>query len=667
VAPGVIGALVTAACAALVAGTGESLVYVDGTLARVAAAGFAALYAVPLGALGACLVRLLLWAWRPATIAAALVEETGGAPRLAAWLAYTGFALWAIAAVTFHAARLLLSVAHAHDVVALACALIVVTAAGILIALSRPGVTALAAGFRRLDRGVHRRRGRSPLTPRLLLVAAALVVVLWCWLAWVISIGPRVGHFDWLLLLYPVLFVAGLAGSELVWYHLRAHARVRAALAVGVALAGAAALGTAFHVRYRRPFVMLDIWAAAPTAGLAIEIAYDLGTLRSTLDLSEVAPAARPGASHPDVLLVTIDTVRADRTPPYGGWAEMPSLAELAQRGAVFEWAFAPGNVTRRSLPTIATGVSPRRIRGRVAGWALRLDPRHVLLAERFRAAGYDTAGFFCCESQFGPVHELGTERGIEHLVIDYDGAKLATLARDWLRRRDHVTAGPAFVWLHFIEPHGWEKRARGTPRGRPHARYDSVLAEVDGFLATLLEPLQDPARRNRTIVAVTSDHGEGLGDHGHTNHAMTLYSSETRVPLILVGPGVRPGRVAAPVGLVDLAPTLLDLAGYVPPGMPAMDGGSVADRVRGVVPDVPGAGEAYLVMVPDRSVQEEMVAIVAGRHKLIERPRRKPMLYDLAQDPGEKQNLAKDQPAIVEDLRRRISQRRAVDAIPPF
>src|SRR5690606_38920534 len=111
--------------------------------------------------------------------------------------------------------------------------------------------------------------------------------------------------------------------------------------------------------------------------------------------------------------LITIDTVRADATPPYGGSAEMPALAALGERGAVFSWAFAPSNVTRRSIPSMVIGLAPNRIRGRVVGWALRVDPRHVLLAERLRAGGYETAGFMCCAGFWSPEVRTGLQRGL--------------------------------------------------------------------------------------------------------------------------------------------------------------------------------------------------------------------------------------------------------------
>jgi arylsulfatase A-like enzyme len=360
--------------------------------------------------------------------------------------------------------------------------------------------------------------------------------------------------------------------------------------------------------------------------------------------------------------------VRADRTPPYGGPAMMPTLSKLAASGALFEWAFSPGNVTRRSIPTLATGVSPTRVKGRVAGWALRLDPRHILLAERFRAAGYDTAGFFCCESFWGPRHRLGINRGIDHLVIEADGNELSKLARRWLdERRVAPTGRPAFVWIHFIEAHNWTKGA-GVPRTPADQRraYDRVLGRLDAFVARITEAFAGEADDVRPILAISADHGEGLGDHDWLAHSTDLYNSQIRVPLVFVGPGITPNRIAEPVGLADLPPTLLDLAGFVPPEMPEMDGRNLGPLIRGERAAAPEGGYAFAAMIPDRSVAAGVRAVVVGRYKLIEKARSLE-LYDVVADPDEKADLAKSQPERVQALKAVLAERAAIDATSPF
>ena len=430
----------------------------------------------------------------------------------------------------------------------------------------------------------------------------------------------------------------------------------------------AAALTAALWLRYQRPAAMLEIWGEAHVSGLAVDTLWDVSRLRGPA----AAPRPRAGASHPDLVLITIDTVRADHTPLYGGTAEMPALVGLAAEGTVFDWAFSPSNVTRRSLPAIALGVSAPRLRGRVAGWALKLDPRHVLLAERLRAAGYDTAGFFCCGSHFGAEHKLGLIRGLDHVELEKDGVKLSHMAARWLAARAaRRPRRPLFLWVHFIEPHMWahaHRTANGSHAVGP--RYDLGLADADRALGTLLQSVWSAPRRDHTYLIVTADHGESLGDHGFPYHSTLTYDSETHVPLVAVGPGIPRRRIEHVTSLVGVAPTLLDLAGFVPPGMPWMDGHSFAPLLLGKVTDTPHAGEAYIAMVRDRSVPYGERALVEGRYKLIARDKGATEhleLYDVVADPGEHHDLVRSRPELVARLRPRLEARRALDEVDPF
>jgi arylsulfatase A-like enzyme len=526
-------------------------------------------------------------------------------------------------------------------------------------------VSESTAGLALVDRAAARRRGRPLFTPRRVLVAAVLVAAGLLAAAWYVSIEPLFGYFD--LSFLPAVFVwlAVLLGSPAGLAALRARPRLVAGLTAALGTAVIACASVALWLRYQRPYAMLEIWGESKIAGAAIDWLYDIESLRGELEIEGIAPLSQPGASHPDVIIVTIDTVRADRTPLYGGHARMPALGSLGPDAAVFDWAFAPGNVTRRSLPAIAIGVSAPRLRGRVAGWALKLDPRHILLAERFRAAGYDTAGFFCCMSQFAERHRLGLIRGIDEQWIEKDGERLAGMATRWLRQRS--SPRPLFLWFHFIEPHGWEKdHPAAAASKKREARYDMSLADADRALAGVLETVwKDPVRRARTILVVTSDHGEGLGDHGVRNHAASLYNSEIRVPLLIAAPGVKPRRIERTVGLHDLAPTLLDLAGFVPPGMPAMDGVSVAAVLRGTAPD--RGGEAYAAMISDRSVSSAQRALVVGNYKIIQKDGEPYELYDMRADPHERRNLYASRPDLAAELRARLAAHKRNDGRDPF
>jgi arylsulfatase A-like enzyme len=637
------------------------------------AIGFSAIGLLPALLVAAAALRGLWAGWRPRQLGAALIEDGGGAPRLLAWLLFLVLAAVVLVWSTFNGVRILaVTTSFKPVVVSLAMPIIAVTAAVLCAAVSRPAVDALAAILRRLDRRVVRRRRRSPMAPRWLAVYAAALVAALLAVAWRVVISPRIGDLALGAAASPLAAIAVAAAGHLAWSHLGRRPRPTALIAA-TAAAGAL-IGCALWSRATDAGRVLAVWGNTAVAGVIVEQLYDLDRVHDDIPIEQLRPVERPGAAHPDIILVTIDTVRADRTPLGGGTVAMPALSKLGARGAVFEWAFAPGNVTRRSLPTIALGVSPTRVRGRVAGWALRLDPRHVVVAERLRAGGYDTAGFFCCGSFWGAEHRLGLNRGLDHLHIQQPGAALAGSARAWLDARDRSpTRRPLFVWIHFIEPHNWtavDDAARGSdgPRGSDARRklYDESLARVDGFLGEVVAAFDDRPADRQPIVVVTADHGEGLGDHGVPYHSSGLHNAQLRVPLVIAGPGITSRRITEPVGLGSLAATLLDLAGFVPPSAPLMDGRSLADLATGTRDPAPDAGYAFAAQIRDRSVASDIRMVVEGRWKLIAGPDRVE-LFDIRSDPGEMRDLSRTQPERLAHMKRLLLSRSALDAISPF
>jgi arylsulfatase A-like enzyme len=523
----------------------------------------------------------------------------------------------------------------------------VATALGLL-ATSRPAARGIAHVARALDRR-WRARGRTTLLSPLRVIAAlavlALATVLGGW-AWV---SPRLGHLDTSPVRGP------LVGAVVVVIAHRV-ARGRRWLGWGATVAAVGAMAAAVYAWRVRPTVMLAVWGELPVTGVVVDVAFDLDEVRDQVSLDAFRPSTTPGALHPDIIVITIDTVRADRTPPYGGPAEMPFLQKLAERGAVFEWAFAPSNVTRRSIPSMMTGIQPNRVRGRVVGWALRIDPRHVMVAERLRAAGYDTAGFMCCEGFWGPAARTGLSRGLEHLEIERNGTLLAERARAWLERREKAsTKRPLFLWMHILEPHNWSNGGSEPADLELRRRmYDRSLTASDRMLAQVVGAFAKRAPDAAPIVIVSADHGEALGDHGEPNHSTDLYNSQLRVPFVVVGPGIRAGRIDESVSLTDLGATLVELAGFAPP---VTDGRSLAPLLTGARAPDEAQGLAYAAMIKDRSNPGGVTALVVGRWKLIVNGDREE-LYDLKADPGELVDLAAKQPAKVAELRARLAAR---------
>jgi len=649
-APSAVAACAGALVAGLIDGRGA------GALGALATAGFLAVLAVPALLAAGAIARGVVRAWRPGELAAALVDEHGAAPRLAGWLVVIGLgalglgaamfqSVWAVAAYT---AFKPLGTSLIVPVVAVATALAIA-------AVSRPAARLIAHLAERLDARWRRGGRRTLLRPRWLLAAAgaAAVVALAALGRWAIALP--IGPLDTTPLVVPVAGVAAAAAVHAVWPRLGA-ARVAAGLAI--AAATAAAIAIALTCGFVRPSLTLEIWGDRPITGVAIEALFDLDAIHARIPPAEFQPRPRPGAAHPDIVLITIDTVRADHTPPYGGQAAMPALQALAARGAVFDRALAPSNVTRRSVPSIVTGLSADRVRGRVVGWALRIDPRHVVLAERMRAGGYDTAGFMCCEGFWGKTFHTGLERGLAHLEIEPRGPILAEQARAWLDARERRDGPPLFVWMHILEPHGWttaaaEARSDAERRGA----YDHALTAADQMLGEVLGAFAHRSPDRMPIVIVTADHGEALGEHGHPYHSTDLYDAQIRVPLVIAGPGVAARRIAQTVSLTDAVPTVLDLAGFAPPGDRSIDGASFADLATGRRPDDPDAGVAFAAMIKDRSNPGGLTAISRGRWKLID-DNDSLELYDIRSDPGEHDNLIGQSMPIVGELRALLTAR---------
>jgi choline-sulfatase len=348
----------------------------------------------------------------------------------------------------------------------------------------------------------------------------------------------------------------------------------------------------------------------------------------------------------PNLLLLTLDTTRADRLGCYGERSgTSPHLDALASRGALFQNAIAPLALTRPSHATIMTGVLPQR-HGVWSNGPYRLDASHPTLAERLESAGFSTAAVV---SSFVLTRSFGLGRGFQdfddHIPEKPDrqpektAAEVVDSARGWL---SGGLREPFFLWLHFFDPHApyappepWASRFAGHP-------YEGEIAAMDAAIGEALRLLEAEGRLARTLVVVVGDHGEGLGDHGEGSHGYYLYDSTVRVPLILAGPGVRPGRVVKEgVRLVDLMPTLLD-ALDIEPGARTADGISFWTKLEG------DAFEERPAVLENRSQKHQFGwAIQSGLRfdgwKWIRSP--EPELYDLRDDPGETRNLAGREP----------------------
>ncbi len=647
--------LTAAALAVFVVGLGESIAAGGSLYRAISSAGFLGYFALPVAVLLSLAVRALMRAWGFSRL---LTLE---APKLAAAATLAIAVPIVLGCLSYVGAITLASRTQAPVVIAIGSALWMGAIGVLLVATSRPLYRLLVLVFDRLATARP-----ALLTNRSIAAGAAVFVVVALGAIWWLAIRPQIGHFNIGPILWLVTLAALLVAVHLAW---RLEPRARRPLGGVAAVLSVAAVVASLHAKSANPDTVLAIWGEQPLVGKTVDFYFDVDGLAEARNNAAIAP--KPiRAQHPDILFVTIDTVRADSTPPYGGKARMPALTKLASIGKVFDWAFSAGNVTRRSIATIATCLSPHRVRGRVVGWSLKLDPRHVLFAERLRAVGYATSGFFWNDKFFGPNRFGG---GLSHTEFSADGAlELAKRAKQFLGRSStHTgTRAPKFTWVHFIDPHNWRKEKAKPPKSlktkeKVRWRYERSLMKVDRALERLLEaPVKNPAGR---IVIVTADHGEGLGERGALHHSTNLYNSQIRVPLVIAGEGIAAGRIAQPVGHADLGPTILTLAGYQGDPDSVCDGRSLAAMVRNEAPADASGGFAHAAMVPDRSVSERADAIVIGKYKYIEGPGSVSELFDLAADPTELSDIRARLPEVTERMRKKLKSMRAEEPRPPF
>ena len=357
-------------------------------------------------------------------------------------------------------------------------------------------------------------------------------------------------------------------------------------------------------------------------------------------------------------MLITIDTLRADRVGAYGyARARTPNIDALAARGVRFDQAFATAPITLPSHASLMTGRYPPGHGSRHNG--IRVDAAVPSLATMLSKAGFQTGAFV---SAFPLDRRFGLSAGFDEYSDrmprgsrgrpenERPGRDAVDEARAWLNAA--VPAGTPsperrFLWIHLFEPHAPYGQAGS---GRPLAdRYDDEVAETDVQIGRILEALGP--RLGSTLVVVASDHGEAFGEHGEVSHSLFVYDTTLRVPLIVAGPVVPARTVGSPVSLVDVAPTVLRLLGLAPFDV---DGVDLARTFTGA--DLPARdlyAESFAPLLdfgwsPLRTLRSE-------GFKFIEAPRAE--LYDTRRDPGETQDLSSADAPRASALRDRVGR----------
>ena len=367
-----------------------------------------------------------------------------------------------------------------------------------------------------------------------------------------------------------------------------------------------------------------------------------------------------------NVLLITIDTLRADAVGAYGNAkVQTPWIDRLASTGVRFERAHAHNVVTLPSHANILSGRYPidHGIRDNAA---FRFPATQDTLATILAKAGWRTGAFvsaFPLDSRFGldrgfSVYDdrLGDpESRTGFLMQERPGRETVKAALAWLKAQGDART---FLWLHLYEPHF--PYAPPEPFASRYASdlYHGEVSFTDTLLQPLIEPLLSEGAAGRTLIVLTSDHGEGLGEHGEATHGIFAYESTLHVPLVVRSPGILEPRVIAdPVRHVDILPTILDALGLDQP---------VGLSGRSLLPLANG-----LAAAPEPSYFEAMssalnrgwaplAGLVQNQYKLIDLPI--PELFDLDSDPHETRNLAATEPQRFDEVRAQLGRVRAAD-----
>jgi len=401
--------------------------------------------------------------------------------------------------------------------------------------------------------------------------------------------------------------------------------------------------------------------------------------VRATLAAAALALCACGPSGPPDLWLVTVDTLRADRVGAYGAEdARTPVFDRLAEQGRLFEQATTPFPRTTPALGSLMTGLRPARHGSRDVGQPVRSG---TTLAEILQEAGYATLAVSA-----NPVagRKQNLHRGFDVFVgrgeLPRRGrAEIVTERLLELAARAPEDR-PLFAWAHYLDPHfTYDPPPEYEPEDAPPCRrlmrrtksgvlhlgsvfynrrgvaaraldsctglYDGEIAYADAEVGRLLEGLRR-IRPREALVVWTSDHGENLGEDGlYYDHGPSVHDAGLRVPLVLAGPGVAPGRDAGVLRLQDLQPTLLALLGVEPPEGASPDGRDLSARVRGAAPN----GDVQVAYAEGSRMRRS--CLDSPRFTLCTPPDGEPLLYDRRADPRRTRDIADERPDVVAEL----------------
>jgi arylsulfatase A-like enzyme/Tfp pilus assembly protein PilF len=358
-------------------------------------------------------------------------------------------------------------------------------------------------------------------------------------------------------------------------------------------------------------------------------------------------PLAGRAGSPLNLVVITLDTIRADHVGAYGSTdVKTPAIDDLAREGVLFEQTMTSAPLTLPAHCSIFTGRFPPEHGARDNG-GFFLGPEQITLAEVVKGRGFSTGAFIAA---YVLDSKWGLDQGFDTYFDDFEGMKAGRRLSGDLQRpgnevvdralpwMDSVKDGPFFTWIHLYDPHtpyAPPEPFRSQYEGHP---YRGEIAFTDAQVGRVVDFLRERGLLEKTVIAVLGDHGESLGDHGEDAHGFFIYEAATRVPFVIRAPGdrVRGRRVADPVRVVDMMPTVLELLGIERPK--EVSGVSLLPLMTGEQIELGLEGYAEAMYPLHHYGWSDLRALRAGRYKAIDAPR--PELYDLQEDPGETRNI---------------------------
>lgn len=389
--------------------------------------------------------------------------------------------------------------------------------------------------------------------------------------------------------------------------------------------------------------------------------------LCSSLLIPSAAAAAAPRpktAPQPNLLLITIDTLRPDHLGCYGDrQARTPNIDALAAAGTRFEHAYTPVPITLPSHTVMMTGTYPM-YSGIHDFSGNSLNLQQPTLASILRQQGYATGAVL---GSAVLDHRFGLNQGFDFYYDHFDFSRLEDANLDLMKRPGNEVvdqalqwlfangAKPFFLWVHLYDPHTPYEVPPSFAREFEGRSYDGEIAFADAQVGRLLQFLKDKHLYGRTLIVLTGDHGESLGEHGEKNHGFFIYDATLRIPFLVKLPGGEHQQptVTRPASTVDLLQTALDVLNVAPPK--DAQGASLLPEVTGKARPAATPAELYSEsFLPLLHFDwSELRGIQIGNYHFIDVP--KPELYDIAADPGEQHNLYVQKPAIAQELKAKL------------